>query len=122
MERIEVKDLTISRNNKIICDAISFVIEANSAVGFMGANGSGKTTLLRTLLGVIEPDKGAILVDGTVVPCCLDSNGIIDLGNIYKESIEEIQNKERYQKLKKSFQDRKPEEKLCQSCTFKERK
>lgn len=64
----------------------------------------------------------AILVDGTVVPCCLDSNGIIDLGNIYKESIEEIQNKERYQKLKKSFQDRKPEEKLCQSCTFKERK
>lgn len=64
----------------------------------------------------------AILADGTVVPCCLDSNGIINLGNIYKESIEEIQNKERYQKLKKSFQDRKPEEKLCQSCTFKERK
>lgn len=64
----------------------------------------------------------AILADGTVVPCCLDSNGIINLGNIYKESIEEIQNKERYKKLKKSFQARKPEEKLCQSCTFKERK
>ena len=63
-----------------------------------------------------------ILADGTVVPCCLDSNGIINLGNIYKESIEEIQNKERYKKLKKSFQARKPEEKLCQSCTFKERK
>ena len=64
----------------------------------------------------------AILADGTVVPCCLDSNGIINLGNIYKESIEEIQNKERYKKLKKSFQARKPEEKLCKSCTFKERK
>ena len=64
----------------------------------------------------------AILADGTVVPCCLDSNGIINLGNIYKESLEEIQNKERYKKLKKSFQARKPEEKLCQSCTFKERK
>ena len=63
-----------------------------------------------------------ILADGTVVPCCLDSNGIINLGNIYKESIEEIQNKERYKKLKKSFQARKPEEKLCKSCTFKERK
>lgn len=61
----------------------------------------------------------AILVDGTIVPCCLDSNGIIDLGNIYQESIEEIQNKERYQKLKKSFQDRKPSEELCKSCTFK---
>lgn len=64
----------------------------------------------------------AILVDGTVIPCCLDSDGIINLGNIYNETLEEIQSKERYQKLKKSFQDRKPSEKLCQSCTFKERK
>ena len=64
----------------------------------------------------------AILADGTVVPCCLDSNGIINLGNIYTESIEEIQNKERYQNLKKSFQDRKPSEKICKSCTFKEKK
>lgn len=64
----------------------------------------------------------AILVDGTVVPCCLDSNGIINLGNIYRESIEEIQNKERYKKLKKSFQDRKPCEELCKSCTFKEKR
>jgi len=61
----------------------------------------------------------AILVDGTVVPCCLDSNGIINLGNIYQESIEEIQKTEKYRTLKKSFQDRKPSEKLCQSCTFK---
>ena len=43
------------------------------------------------------------------------------LGNIYQESLEEIQNKERYQKLKKSFQDRKPSEELCKSCTFKEK-
>lgn len=64
----------------------------------------------------------AILVDGTVVPCCLDSNGIIDLGNILKESLQEIEKKDRYKKVKKSLQDRKPVEKLCQSCTFKERK
>lgn len=63
----------------------------------------------------------AILVDGTVIPCCLDSNGIINLGNIFKESIEDIQKKDKYQNLKKSFQDRKPCEPLCQSCTFKER-
>lgn len=64
MENIEVKNLTISRNNKIIFDDASFAMEANSIVGFMGANGTGKTTLLRVLLGVIEPDKGAIFVDG----------------------------------------------------------
>ena len=32
----------------------------------------------------------AILVDGTVVPCCLDSNGIINLGNIYNDEIDDI--------------------------------
>lgn len=64
----------------------------------------------------------AILVDGTVVPCCLDSNGVINLGNIYNESLDEIINSRRCQNLKKSFQDRKPSEELCASCTYKERK
>ena len=63
----------------------------------------------------------AILVDGTVVPCCLDSDGIINLGNIYKQDLSSIINSDRYKKLKESFQDRKPCEELCKSCTFKER-
>ncbi len=62
-----------------------------------------------------------ILVDGAVVPCCLDSNGVVNLGNIFKESLEEIINSEKYTSLQKSFQDRKPCEELCKSCTFKER-
>lgn len=61
----------------------------------------------------------AILVDGTVVPCCLDSNGKIELGNIFTDDLKEIIASKKYQTLKKSFQDRKPSEKLCMSCTFK---
>lgn len=63
----------------------------------------------------------AILSNGTVVPCCLDSEGIIGFGNIFKNNLNDIINSEKYQKLKKSFQDRKPSEKLCQKCTFKNR-
>ena len=63
----------------------------------------------------------AILVDGTVVPCCLDSNGVIELGNIYKQELNTIIKSNRYEKLQKSFQNRKPCEELCKSCTFKER-
>ena len=63
----------------------------------------------------------AILVDGTVVPCCLDAEGQVDLGNIFEKNLDEIINSERYQKLKKSFQDRKPSEDLCLSCTYKEK-
>lgn len=61
----------------------------------------------------------AILCDGTVVPCCLDSNGQIPLGNVFIDSLDKIMESRKYQNLKKSFQDRKPVEPLCQSCTFK---
>ena len=60
-----------------------------------------------------------LLVDGTVVPCCLDASGIINLGSIYTDTLENIMTTERYRKLKKSFQDHKPSEALCASCTYK---
>ena len=63
----------------------------------------------------------AILVDGTVVPCCLDAEGMIPLGNIFQENLEKIMNSKRYQTLLKSFQDRKPSEELCKSCKYKEK-
>ena len=60
-----------------------------------------------------------ILSDGTVVPCCLDASGIINLGSIYTDTLENIMTTERYRKLKKSFQDHIPSEALCASCTYK---
>lgn len=66
-------------------------------------------------------DQIAILVDGTVVPCCLDNNGDINLGNIYIESMEEILNKERTQKIIEGFKNRVAIEQLCQKCTYKNR-
>ena len=63
----------------------------------------------------------AILVDGTVIPCCLDSNGVIKLGNIHKDNLDKIINSKKYRELQESFQKRKPTELLCQSCNFKEK-
>jgi len=65
-------------------------------------------------------DQLAILVDGTVVPCCLDSDGIINLGNIYKQSLEEIINSDRYQEMRVNFSNRKVCEELCKHCSFKD--
>lgn len=65
-------------------------------------------------------DQLAILVDGTVVPCCLDSDGVINLGNIYEESLEEIINSKRYQEMKDNFSNRKACEELCKHCSFKD--
>lgn len=60
----------------------------------------------------------AVLVDGTVVPCCLDNNGDINLGNIHKTSLEEILNSDRAKQLYDGFSNRKLTEKLCKNCGF----
>ena len=63
----------------------------------------------------------AILVDGTVVPCCLDGNGVLKLGNIYEKTIEEILNSEKADTILKNFQKGKICEELCRKCGFLKR-
>ncbi len=63
----------------------------------------------------------AILSDGTVVPCCLDADGIINLGNIFKSSLTDILNSSKAINIKNEFQNNKAVEKLCQSCQYKNR-
>ncbi len=66
-------------------------------------------------------DQIAILVDGTVVPCCLDNNGDIPLGNIFSESLEEILNKDSTKKIRNGFENKKLVCKLCKTCGFLKR-
>lgn len=63
-------------------------------------------------------DHIGILVDGTVVPCCLDSEGIIKLGNIYHETLEDIINSNRYQNMLNGFKNKHKCEELCKRCNF----
>lgn len=63
----------------------------------------------------------SILSDGTVVPCCLDAEGIINLGNIYELTLEEILNSERTKNIINAFKNNKRYEDLCKHCTFKNR-
>jgi radical SAM protein with 4Fe4S-binding SPASM domain len=62
-----------------------------------------------------------ILIDGTVVPCCLDKEGKIPLGNIKDEPIQVILEKERARAMLQGFRDRKLVEDLCQRCQYIER-
>ena len=63
----------------------------------------------------------AVLADGTVVPCCLDSEGEIVLGNLFHQNMEEILSSERLQNMCKGFQKRVFVEPLCQKCTYARR-
>ena len=63
----------------------------------------------------------AILVDGTVVPCCLDNNGDIPLGNILTEDLEDILGNTIATTIKKNFQNNIITCKLCRTCGFLKR-
>jgi len=65
--------------------------------------------------------QAAILVDGTVVPCCLDGKGIMKLGNIKESSFTDIINSERALKIIRGFSERRAVEQLCRKCTYRDR-
>ena len=59
-----------------------------------------------------------ILADGTVVPCCLDSDGNLELGNVFEKTLEDILNGERATNIYNGFSRRVAVESLCQKCGY----
>lgn len=57
-----------SFQKQTVLDNISFGIKKGEFFGIVGRNGSGKSTLLKILAGIYHPDKGNILVNGSLVP------------------------------------------------------
>jgi len=61
------------------------------------------------------------LCDGTVVPCCLDHDGDIPLGNIFSQELQEILDSPRAKALYDGFTARKMTEPLCRRCGYARR-
>lgn len=66
-------------------------------------------------------DQFGILCDGTVVPCCLDSDGVINLGNIFTDDINSILNSKRAIDIVEGFKCGKASEDLCKRCGYAQR-
>ena len=66
-------------------------------------------------------DQFGILADGTVVPCCLDSEGTISLGNIFTDDIEAILNSKRALAMVEGFKCFEASEELCKRCGYAQR-
>lgn len=65
-------------------------------------------------------DHIGILVDGTVVPCCLDTKGTIKLGNIFIDNLSDILSSKRVIKMLEGFKNHHKYEDLCKHCSFLE--
>ena len=66
-------------------------------------------------------DHFGILVDGRVVPCCLDREAAIELGNIYTDDLSSVLNSERADKIREGFKCKKATEELCRKCGYARR-
>ena len=66
-------------------------------------------------------DHFAILCDGRVVPCCLDREGVITLGNVFDTPVEEILTSPRAEAMRAGFQRRCATEELCRRCGYARR-
>lgn len=64
---LNVSDLTVSYGQSEIIHGLNFEVPKNETLAIMGRNGMGKTTLFKSLIGVIEAEKGVIEVDGVNV-------------------------------------------------------
>jgi radical SAM protein with 4Fe4S-binding SPASM domain len=62
-----------------------------------------------------------VLADGRVVPCCLDGEGIVELGNLHTANLDKILTSKRAVAITEGFSKKIAVEELCQKCTYKQR-
>jgi len=115
IKRLEEKYATLigDRIKVKLGDTIYYEVEKefiwpSYANSYTNCNGSCRGT--RDFIG--------ILVNGDVVPCCLDSEGIIKLGNIYKDNIRDIIKNNLFKEMKKGFMNNHKYHDLCKKCNF----
>ena len=63
-------------------------------------------------------DQIGVLCDGTVVPCCLDHEGDLDLGNLHETTMDAILDTPRAKAIYEGFQKGKAAEELCRKCGY----
>jgi ABC-2 type transport system ATP-binding protein len=64
---LEIRNYSKSYGNKLAVDDLSFKIESGDICAFVGPNGAGKTTTLKSICGILDFEKGDILIDGVSI-------------------------------------------------------
>jgi zinc/manganese transport system ATP-binding protein len=64
---LTVESVRVALGGRPVLADVSFRIDPGTFCGLIGTNGAGKTTLLRVILGLLAPDGGRVLVDGSVL-------------------------------------------------------
>ncbi|SJM64314.1 ABC transporter ATP-binding protein [Gulosibacter sp. 10] len=64
---LDVRNISHWYGERQVLDDVSFTVTSGHLTGFVGANGAGKTTTMRSILGLIRPTRGEVLLDGHAI-------------------------------------------------------
>jgi phospholipid/cholesterol/gamma-HCH transport system ATP-binding protein len=67
---IEIKDLTKSFGKQLIWGDVTLTIPAGEICVMLGPSGTGKSVLLKTIIGLLKPDKGSVVIEGVDIASC----------------------------------------------------
>jgi branched-chain amino acid transport system ATP-binding protein len=67
---LEIRGITVSYDGLLALDNVSLNVGDGEFVAVIGANGAGKTTLVKTIIGLLRPDAGSIMLDGQEIAGC----------------------------------------------------
>ena len=62
-----LKNLTIRYGGQAVVNDFSLEVQNGEMISLLGPSGAGKTTVLKTVAGLIQPEKGKIIIDGRLV-------------------------------------------------------
>ncbi|MDQ6688151.1 MAG: ABC transporter ATP-binding protein [Actinomycetota bacterium] len=71
---IEVKDLTKSFGKELIWGDVTLNIPAGEICVMLGPSGTGKSVFLKTLIGLLKPDRGSIMIEGVDIASCSEKD------------------------------------------------
>lgn len=78
MDLIKINNFKKSFNGKIVHKDVSFNVRKGECLGLVGGSGVGKSVILKSLIGLIKPDSGAIVIDNQEIST-LDENELIPI-------------------------------------------
>ncbi|SJN34435.1 Manganese ABC transporter, ATP-binding protein SitB [Microbacterium esteraromaticum] len=62
---IDVQDVVVRYGEVLALDGVSLQVDRGKVIGLIGMNGSGKSTLFKSIMGMVRPDRGRVLIDGS---------------------------------------------------------
>lgn len=84
---IELKDISVNYGTKPVLKNLSFEISEGSKTAIIGPTAAGKTQLLFLLTGLIQPDEGKVLFDGTDINAYNKESFQHQIGFVFQDSI-----------------------------------